>query len=202
MIVVDGPVGVGKTVLMNILQEKKGYIPFEEPVVHNPLLEKFYHDRKRYSFPLQVFFLNQRFKYIKEAAQIDNAVMDRSIYGDVIFAKLLHQNGEMSDEEYQLYVDLFDNMLEHVHPPRLMIYLEASVDEVTRRIKKRGRDYEQIVERAYWERLNLAYREYFAQYSISPLIKINVDQMDYENNPEDQATILQQIDEALLAKTR
>lgn len=197
MIVVDGPVGVGKTVLMNILKEKKRYIPFEEPVINNTLLEKFYHDRKRYSFPLQVLFLNKRFKDIKAASKIENTIMDRSIYGDVIFAKLLHTNGEMSTEEYELYLELFENMLEHVKAPRLMIYLEASVDEAVRRINKRGRDYEKIVERDYWQNLNNYYREYFAQYSISPLLKINVDNLDFENNKEDQEFVLDQIEKAL-----
>jgi len=197
MIVIDGVVGVGKTKLMEILKRERGYVPFEEPVINNPLLEKFYHDRRRYSFSLQVLFLNQRFKDIKIASQIEKSVMDRSIYGDVIFAKLLHEGGDMSTEEYQLYIDLFGNMLEHVHPPKLMIYLEASVDEAVRRIQKRGRDYEQIVEREYWEKLNQSYREYFSEYTISPLLKINVDNLDFENNPEDQKYVLDQIDQAL-----
>src|SRR5660398_8540 len=89
MIVIDGVVGVGKTTLMNIMTEK-GCVSFEEPVVDNPILEKFYYDRERYSFSLQIFFLNKRFKHIKEASKVKNAVMDRSIYGDVIFAKMLN----------------------------------------------------------------------------------------------------------------
>ena len=93
MIVVDGVVGVGKSTLQRIMVEEFGYVPFEEPVVNNPILDKFYYDRKRYSFPLQVFFLNERFKHIKIASKIDNAVLDRSIYGDLIFAKMLKDSG-------------------------------------------------------------------------------------------------------------
>jgi deoxyadenosine/deoxycytidine kinase len=196
MLVIDGVVGVGKTTLMKILQEG-GYKPFEEPVYDNPILEKFYYDRARFSFPLQIFFLNKRFKHIKEASMVHNAVMDRSIYGDVIFAKMLQESGEMSPEEFDLYLELFENMIEHCMPPKLMVYLEISVDEASRRIQKRGRDYEKIVERGYWERLNANYRDYFDGYSISPILKINVDNLDFENNPEDRKYVLEIIDSKL-----
>lgn len=181
MIVIDGVVGVGKSTLMNILEEE-GYVPFEEPVVDNPILQKFYYDRERYSFPLQIFFLNKRFKNIKDASKIKNAVMDRSIYGDIIFAKMLKDAGEMSNEEFDLYMELFENMIEHCKAPKLLVYLEIGVDEAMKRINKRGREYEKIVEREYWEKLNDNYKDYFEQYNISPILKINVDNMDFENN--------------------
>lgn len=196
MIVIEGVVGVGKSSLMYILGEK-GYTEFEEPAVDNPILDKFYHDRTRYSFPLQVFFLNKRFEHIKKATEVKNAVMDRSIYGDAIFARMLNLNGEMSDEEFAIYAELLENMLEHVQAPKLMVYLEVSVDEAMRRIHKRGRDYELIVEREYWERLNQEYEDYFGQYTLSPLLRINVDNLDFENNPEDRAYVLNLINEKL-----
>ena len=196
MIVVEGVVGVGKSSLMYILGEQ-GYTEFEEPVVDNPILDKFYHDRTRYSFPLQVFFLNKRFEHIKKAKDVENSVMDRSIYGDAIFARMLNLNEEMSDEEFQIYEELLINMLEHVQAPKLMIYLEIGVDEAMRRIEKRGRDYEQIVERAYWERLNKEYRDYFESYDLSPVLKINVDNLDFENNPEDRIHVLSLINNKL-----
>jgi len=170
MIVIDGVVGSGKSTLMNILEEL-GYTAFKEPVVNNPILEKFYYDRKKYAFALQVFFLNNRFKYIKEAAELENSVMDRSIYGDAIFAKLLEITGDMTSE--------------------------ISVDQAINRIRKRGRDYEQVVERAYWETLNKEYTEYFNAYDISPVLKINVDSLDFENNLEDRKYVLSLIDEKL-----
>ncbi|NLW15061.1 MAG: deoxynucleoside kinase [Erysipelothrix sp.] len=196
MIVIEGVVGVGKSSLMRILGQK-GYVEFEEPVVDNPILDKFYHDRQRYSFPLQVFFLNKRFEHIKKAKSVTNAVMDRSIYGDAIFARMLNINDEMSDEEFEIYVELLENMLEHVQRPKLMVYLEISVDEAIKRIKKRGRDYEQIVERAYWEKLNEEYTTYFDNYSLSPILKINVDNIDFENNAEDRVYVMNLIDEKL-----
>lgn len=197
MLVIDGVVGVGKSTLMDILVKEKGYEPFEEPVVDNPILDKFYYDRARWSFSLQIFFLNHRFRYVKEASQMNNAILDRSIYGDLIFAKMLADNGEMTKEEYRLYIDLFENMIEHCKAPKLMIYLEASVDEAIKRINKRGRDYEQVVERDYWESLNRYYREYFEQYTASPLLIINVDNRDFENNEEDRKYVLNLINEKL-----
>lgn len=196
LIIVEGVVGVGKTTLMEILATK-GWVPYREPVVDNPILDKFYYDRARYAFPLQVFFLNKRFEHIKQANEAKNAVMDRSIYGDAIFAKMLNQNGEMSNEEYSIYIDLLENMLEHVKRPKLIVYLEASTDEAMRRIHIRGRDYEQIVERDYWDRLNREYQAYFKDYNLSPVLKINVDGLDFKNSQEDQEYVLSLIEEKL-----
>lgn len=196
MIVIEGVVGVGKSSLMNILGEK-GYKEFEEPVVDNPILDKFYHDRARYSFPLQVFFLNKRFEHIKKTNDYKNTVLDRSIYGDAIFARMLNLNGEMSDEEFGIYQELLENMLEHVRAPKLMVYLEVSVDEAMRRIHKRGRDYELIVERDYWQRLHDEYEDYFKEYTLSPVLRINVDNLDFENNEDDKKYVLNLIEEKL-----
>jgi deoxyadenosine/deoxycytidine kinase len=106
---------------------------------------------------------------------------------------MLCDNGEMCIEEFELYKELLENMLEHVKPPTLMIYLEVSVEEAMARIKKRGREYEQVVEKAYWEKLNDEYRTYFDQYNISPILKINVDGRDFENNEADRKYILEAI---------
>ncbi len=196
MIVIEGVVGVGKSSLMHLLGAQ-GYEEFEEPVVDNPILDKFYYDRKRYSFPLQVFFLNKRFEHIKKTNNFKNAVMDRSIYGDAIFARMLNLNDEMSDEEFGIYQELLENMLEHVRAPKLMVFLEVSVDEAMRRIQKRGRDYELIVERDYWQNLNDEYHDYFDQYSLSPVLRINVDNLDFENNEDDKAHVLGLIEEKI-----
>lgn len=197
IICVDGVVGVGKSSLGKILAEKYDIILYEEPVLNNPILDKYYYDRKRWSFPLQIFFLNKRFKMLKEANKLGRCVMDRSIYGDVIFSKMLVEDGDMSKEEFELYEELLYNMLEHVEKPTLMIYLETSVDSALKKIKKRGRDYEQIVPREYWESLDNHYREYFNNYNISDIIKINVDEIDFVNNLNDRKYILDLIDEKL-----
>lgn len=197
MIAVDGVVGVGKSTLMDILVKERDLIPFEEPVMNNPILDKFYYDRKRYSFSLQVFFLNERFKHIKKASSISGAVLDRSIYGDLIFAKMLKDGGDMTEEEFNIYLDLFHNMIEHCKPPKLMVYLEVSPEEAIRRITKRGRDFELATEMEYWVNLNNEYREYFEQYDHSPVLKVNVDKLDFETNEKDKEYLLNLIDQAL-----
>lgn len=191
-IIIDGVVGVGKTSLMSLLHEEFGFEEFIEPVVDNPLLDKFYHDRTRYSFPLQIFFLNRRFRMLKEAEAMDNyTLMDRSIYGDVIFAKLLNENKEMADDEFALYVDLLTNMLDHIEAPRLMIYLKTSTEHAISRIQKRGRDYEQIVEYDYWNDLNREYTAYFDSYNLSPLLVIDAEKYDYVNNEDDKNAVIE-----------
>ncbi|MGL5069325.1 MAG: deoxynucleoside kinase [Sarcina sp.] len=190
MIVIDGVVGVGKSTLMNIFAKEMDMVKFEEPVVENPILPKFYGDRKRYAFPSQVFFLNSRFAHLKEAGKIQGCVLDRSIYGDAIFAKTLCKSGDMTKEEFAIYEELLENMVNHIKVPKLMIYLEVSVKEAMKRIQKRGRDFEQKVEREYWESLNEEYKSYFDNYNLSPILKINVDNLDFENNEEDKEKIL------------
>lgn len=197
IICVDGVVGVGKSSLGKIIAERYNIELYEEPVVNNPILDKYYYDKKRWSFPLQIFFLNKRFQIIKNASKKGSCVMDRSIYGDVIFSKMLVEDGHMTAEEFELYEELLYNMLEHVEKPKLMIYLETTVDNAISKIAKRGRDYEQIVPRAYWESLDANYREYFSHYDISDIIKINVDELDFVNNEKDREYILGLIDEKL-----
>lgn len=198
LIIVDGVVGSGKTTFMNLLKEELSLPGFEEPVTDNPLLEKFYHDRKRYSFPLQVFFLNRRFRMLKDAGEnLTASVMDRSIYGDVIFAKLLHEGGDMEKDEFDLYQELLVNMLDHIESPKLMIYLKCDVDTAIRRIEKRGRDYEQIVERDYWERLNKEYEDYFKEYNLSKLLVIDVKNYDLLENEKDRKEVMDLVKKAI-----
>ncbi len=198
LIIVDGVVGSGKTTFMNLLKEELSLPGFEEPVADNPLLEKFYHDRKRYSFPLQVFFLNRRFRMLKDAGEnLTASVMDRSIYGDVIFAKLLHEGGDMEKDEFDLYQELLVNMLDHIESPKLMIYLKCDVDTAIRRIEKRGRDYEQIVERDYWERLNKEYEAYFKEYNLSKLLVIDVKNYDLLENEKDRKEVMDLVKKAI-----
>ena len=196
-ICIEGVVGVGKTTLGRLIAERYGVNLYEEPVVNNPILDKFYHDKNRWSFTSQIFFLNKRFKMIKDASKKNACVLDTSIYGDVIFSKMLVHDGFMTQEEFDIYEELLYNMLEHVEKPRLMIYLETSVDCAVAKIKKRGRDYEQIVPRQYWENLDKNYREYFKHYNLSDLIVINVDNRDFLNNPEDREYVFELLDKKL-----
>lgn len=196
VIAIEGVVGVGKTSLMEIMMEK-GYAILPEIVEDNPILDKFYYNRKRYAFPLQVYLLNKRFEQILGAENIKNVVMDRSIYGDAIFAKMLNQGRELHDEEYNIFVELLENLLKFIEPPKLLIYLEADTEEAVNRINMRGRSYEKEVEYEYWSTLNKEYREYFNNYNLSPILKINVNQLDFKNNPKDREHVIKLIDDKL-----
>ena len=123
--------------------------------------------------------------------------MDRSIYGDMIFAKLLYEEGNMEKDEFILYRDLLTNMLDHVQAPKLMIYLKIDTDSAIERIKKRGRDYEQIVERDYWENLNKEYEDYFSNYNLSPLLVIEAAKYDIVGNLKDREEVLHIIRQAM-----
>ncbi|WP_250630347.1 deoxynucleoside kinase [Rhodoflexus caldus] len=197
IICIDGVVGAGKTTLGEIVAKEFALEFFREPVDDNPLLDKFYYDQKRYSFPLQVYFLNKRFRMLKEASQLSGCVMDRSIYGDVIFAKLLMLGGNMSSEEFALYEELLHNMLEHVSRPRLMVYLDITTDNAIARIKERGRDFEQVVPRDYWEALNQHYNAYFKHYNFSELLTIDANDLDWRKSKEDLRYVLELIDSKL-----
>ncbi len=197
IICIDGVVGAGKTTLGEILANELNFHFFREPVDDNPLLDKFYHDQERYSFPIQVYFLNKRFRMLKEAEKMSACIMDRSIYGDVIFARLLMENAKMSKEEYNLYEELLYNMLEHISRPRLMVYLDITVENAIKRIKERGRDYEQIVERNYWEKLNGHYTGYFEKYNFSDLLVIDVNEVDVRKSAEDRRYVLDLIKDKL-----
>jgi deoxyadenosine/deoxycytidine kinase len=190
VICIDGVVGAGKSTLGALLAKELDLHFFLEPVDDNPLLDKFYHDQQRYSFPLQVYFLNKRFRMLKEADQLPGCVMDRSIYGDVIFARLLAEGGKMHQEEFHLYEELLHNMLEHISRPRLMVYLDITVDNAVARIRERGRDYEQIVARQYWEKLHEHYQDYFQHYNYSDLLRVDVNGLDVRHSAEDRAYVL------------
>ena len=197
MIIVDAVVGAGKTSLMEILAEELNLTVFPEPVMDNPLLPKFYENMSKYGFPLQVFFLNNRFRMIKEAQKLNGAIMDRAIYGDVIFAKMLGEQGNMSKEELDCYLDLFANMMEHLPTPELLIYLKTDVDSAIRKIQKRGRDFEQDTPRQYWEDLNREYDDYFSSCTVAPVLTIDFSDIDYVNNTEDREYVVELIKDKL-----
>ena len=194
---IAGVVGVGKSSLTNLIWDKWKFVPFREPVFDNPLLDKFYYDKKRYAFPLQVFFLNKRFEMCKKSLEYGSSVMDRSIIEDTIFAKMLRDSGDMDPYEYQIYRELFINMMEHVVQPDLMVYLKVQPEEAVRRIRKRGREYEVKNDTDYWYTLSQNYNEFFYDYNWSKLLTIDCDDLDFVNNQNDQDYILDQIDGAL-----
>ncbi|MTI54597.1 deoxynucleoside kinase [Geosporobacter ferrireducens] len=180
VICIDGVVGSGKTTLAELLEKKLNLKLYNELANQDTeiLLDKFYRDRHRWAFTMQIHFLNERFRMIKEVHKNRGGLLDRSIFGDKIFASMLHEDGYMSREEFLTYSTLLDNMLEHTQPPLLMIYLKCSVDKAVENIQKRGRAYELIVPRIYWERLNEKYTQWHKEYQLSPLLAIDVDHLD------------------------
>lgn len=178
MIVVEGVVGAGKTTLGKLLAEEKHFQFMEEPYVDNPFLEKFYSDRKRYSFHSQLHFLIHRFRQIQEASKLLCPVLDRSMQGDMIFATMLYEKGEMGKEEYELYRELYHEFEKICRKPDLLVYLEVSPEEAIRRIQKRGREYEQHVDKEYWMQLNEYYRACYDKFKASSIYIEDVEKFD------------------------
>lgn len=193
---IAGVVGVGKSSLCNIFSEL-GYKVYHEPVFDNELLEKFYYNKEKYAFPLQIFFLNKRFEMYKDSNHYPSSIMDRSIVEDRIFAKMLRDRGELDIKEYDIYVNLFSNMMEHVNSPTLMVYLRIKTENVIERIKKRGRKYELEQGDQYWYDLNHNYEIFFNEYTWSKLLIIDVDDIDFVNKEKDKNYIINLIEENL-----
>lgn len=197
-IVVDGVTGVGKSSLVKIISEEFDLKPFNEMFEdENRLLNKFFHDRDKWAFPMQTNFLTNRFKQYRQAMKLGNAVMDRSIYSDRIFARMYLEYGYLKPEEYAVYKNLLDTLLEHVVAPRLLVYLKVDTDEAVRRIKKRGREDEVDVERQYWDNLNRFYESNYRDFDLQHLLAIKVDSLDYVHRPEDREFMVDKIRKAL-----
>ena len=197
-IVVDGVTGVGKSSLVKIICEEMGLKPFSEMFEdENRLLQKFFHDREKWAFSMQMNFLTNRFKQYQQAMKIGRAVMDRSIYSDRIFALMYLKHGYLNPEEYAVYNNLLHTLLEHVTPPQLMIYLRVSTDEAMRRIHRRGRPDEIEVERDYWDLLNQFYEKNYQDFHLGQLLVLNVDHLDYVHKPEDRRYIMDEIRQAV-----
>ena len=194
-IAIAGNIGAGKTTLTRMLAKHYGWTPRFESVDYNPYLEDFYRDMERWSFNLQVYFLNKRFQDIIEISKKEETIVqDRTIYEDArIFAPNLHNQGKMSDRDFENYSELFDLMLTLVGQPDLMIYLRASVPTLIAQIARRGREYEQGIRIDYLTGLNNLYEEWVANYD-GPLIIVDKDNMDFYNNPSDFEAITRQID--------
>ena len=197
-IAIAGNIGSGKTTLTRMLVKRYGWIPRYEPVDVNPYLEDFYKDMSRWSFNLQIYFLNKRFKDVVEIAKSqDTIIQDRTIFEDArIFAPNLHAQGYMSDRDFQNYTDLFDLMMSLVGLPDLMIYIKSSIPNLISQISKRGRDFEQSIRIDYLTGLNERYEEWIGGYK-GRLLVVDGDHLKFESNPEDFKTITEQIDAKL-----
>ena len=197
-IAIAGNLGSGKTTLTKLLAARYGWTPRFEPVDNNPYLEDFYHDMNRWSFNLQVYFLNKRFKEVVEISKsTDTIIQDRTIYEDAcIFAPNLHDQGYMSDRDFKNYTDLFNLMMSLVKKPQLMIYIRSSIPTLVKHIEKRGRDFEKSIRIDYLTGLQKRYDDWLSTYD-GELITIDGDKINFEDSKEDFRKITDMIDASL-----
>ena len=198
-IAVAGNIGSGKTTLTNMLSNHYGWRPHFEAVDDNPYLADFYNDMQRWSFNLQIYFLNTRFKDVVEILKSEETVIqDRTIYEDAcICAKNLHKMGLMSTRDFENYNSLFSLMLSLVKPPDLLIYLRSSVPNLVNHIQKRGREYEAGIRLDYLQGLNNLYEKWIENYKDGKLLIVDVDEVRFEENPKDFSYIINNIDAQL-----
>ncbi|MGO2294413.1 MAG: deoxynucleoside kinase [Psychroflexus halocasei] len=195
-VAIAGNIGAGKTTLTRLLAKHYNWEPEFEDVIENPYLENFYADMKRWSFNLQIFFLNSRFRQILDIREgKKDVIQDRTIYEDAfIFAPNLHQMGYMSDRDYQNYASLFELMESVTESPDLLIYLRSSVPNLVKQIQSRGRDYENSISIDYLNKLNERYDEWISNYDKGKLLIIDVDGLNFVDEPEDLGEIINRID--------
>ena len=195
-IAIVGNIGAGKTTLTELLCKHMGFDPQYEAVDNNPYLEDFYGDMKRWSFNLQIYFLNTRFQQIMEIQNgTKNIIQDRTIYEDAyIFAENLHDMGLMTSRDYQNYRSIFDNITSFIKPPDLLIYLRASVPTLVNNIQRRGREYEAGIRLDYLSKLNDKYKSWIDSYTVGKLLVLDKDKLDFANNPEDLGFVIQSIE--------
>ena len=195
-IAIAGNIGAGKTTLTKLLAKHYGWQTHFEDVEQNPYLNDFYEDMQRWSFNLQIYYLNSRFTQVQEIQQSETTVIqDRTIYEDAfIFAPNLHSMGLMTTRDFENYFSLFNLMDSFVSSPDLLIYLRASVPTLVNQIQSRGRDYEESIRLDYLKRLNERYEAWISTYDKGKLLIIDVDENNFKEDAEDLGKIIQGID--------
>jgi len=193
---VSGNIGSGKTTLTEKLAKHYGWKAEFEAIDDNPYLPDFYEDMKRWSFHLQVYFLNSRFNQLKTIqGSNDSTIQDRTIYEDAyIFAANLYKSNLLSERDYANYKSLFDSMISHVKAPDLLIYLKADIPKLVGQIEKRGRSYETAMRIDYLKNLNSHYEEWIAGYKEGKLLIIDVNDLDFVERPGDFSFIVEKIE--------
>jgi len=198
-IAIAGNIGSGKTTLTEKLAKNFGWEPHYEDVDNNPYLYDFYQDMPRWSFNLQIYFLNSRLKQILDIKRGKKTVVqDRTIYEDAhIFAPNLHAMGLMDSRDYENYKGIFATLTSMVSPPDLMIYLKAGIPTLVNQIQKRGREYEDNLRLDYLRRLNDYYEKWIEKYSLGRLLVIDIDKMNFADNQEDLAEVVSRVNAEL-----
>ena len=198
-IAVAGNIGSGKTTLTTLLSKNLKWEPHYEDVDDNPYLNDFYDDMQRWSFNLQIFFLNSRFNQVTKIRKSSKTVIqDRTIYEDAyIFAPNLHAMGLMTTRDFNNYIELFNLMSTFIQPPDLLIYLRGTVPALVNQIQKRGRAYENSIRIDYLKRLNERYEAWISQYDSGKLLIIDIDDINFADNPEHLGMIINKINAEL-----
>jgi deoxyadenosine/deoxycytidine kinase len=183
---IEGVVGCGKSTL----SEKIGkaldipvFYELQNQTTMN-LLEDFYKDKKRWAFALQIHFLNERFRMVKEIHKNGIGILDRSIFGDNIFAEMLNEDGYMTNDEYDTYKSLLNNMSQHISGPNVLLYIDCDLETALKRIQIRGREMEQSVDESYWKRLNEKYTKWYSEYNLSDKFSIDANSYHPDNDSD------------------
>ena len=198
-IAIAGNIGSGKSTLTKLLAKHYGWEPRFEAVDHNPYLEDYYRDIHRWSFNLEIYFLKERFRDLIAISQTDHTIIqDRTIFeGVYVFMENNRAMGNLSDRDYQTYMELFEQMMSVVRLPDLMIYLRASVPYLVGNIQQRGRDYEQSMQLEYLQNLNERYDDFIYHKYKGRVMTVEKDQLDFINRPKDLAQVIDRIDATL-----
>ena len=195
-IAIAGNIGSGKTTLTRLLAKHFGWTPHFEEVDHNPYLDSFYEDMQRWSFNIQIFFLNSRFRQVMDIRKRKKSVIqDRTIYEDAyIFAPNLHDMDLMATRDFENYKSLFELMKQFLQPPDLLIYLKADIPTLITQIGKRGRAYEDTIRYSYLENLNERYEKWIDNYKDGKLLVVDVNTTKFAERPEDFGSVIERID--------
>lgn len=201
-VAIAGNIGVGKSSLTKLLSEKLGWEPFYEAADENPYLSEVYQDMARWCFHSEVFFLARKLYYYHLLLKSPHSVIqDRTIYEDAeIFVENFYREGLMSERDYRTYRQLYEAIISILPPPDLVIYLQASVPTLEKRIALRGRDYEKKIPREYLEKLNALYEEWIERYTLSPVLKVPADRLDFVHSAQHLDLIAEKVVEKLQGK--
>lgn len=202
-IVVAGNIGAGKSTLVRLLSDRLDFKPFYEPVSDNPYLPDFYADMKKWAFHSQLYYLTRRLLIHKELLSVAGSVIqDRSVYEDAeIFARNLFLQGDISKRDYNVYQDLYHILIKLLPPPNLIIYLQANVETLEKRIALRSRDYESNIPRIYLERLNILYEEWMNSFTESPILVIPCDSLNLVEDNTHIHKVIEAVRDKLTGRT-
>ncbi len=201
-IAIAGNVGVGKSTLTRLIAQRLGWEPFYEAVDENPYLADFYRDMRAWSFHSQIFFLSRRLYHHRQLLDYPaSVVQDRSVYEDAeIFAKNLYRQGHIVERDYRTYRDLYETMIQFLPPPDVVVYLRASVNTLLERIRLRGREFEQDIDPAYLHQLNTLYEEWIDAFSLSPVLIVPADDLDFVAHGTHLDLIMEKVQQKLAGK--